>query len=125
MPRVVHFEIVTENPERAIRFYTELLGWSFSTVEGHENYWHIRTGADDEPGINGGLTRPYFNAPELGAGRWICTVEVASLEGYAERIEACGGTIVVPRFEIRDVGWMLHAGDPDGNVLGLIEKSRP
>ena len=123
MPRVVHFEIVTGNPDRAIRFYSDLFGWSFSTVEGHADYRHIRTGPDDEPGINGGLTRPYFDTPSAGAGRWICTVEVASLDGYAEKIEAYGGSVVVPRFEIAGVGFMLHAGDPDGNVFGLIEKT--
>jgi predicted enzyme related to lactoylglutathione lyase len=124
MPRVVHFEIVSEDPERAMRFYSELLDWSFSTVEGHANYWRIRTGPDGEPGIDGGLTRPYFEAPEFAAGRWICTVEVESLDGYPERIEACGGTIAVPRFAIEGVGSMLHARDPDGNVFGLIEKTR-
>ena len=122
MPRVVHFEIVTLDPQRAMRFYGELLGWTFSQVEGQDGYWHIQTGADDEPGINGGLTRPYFEGPQPGAGAWLCTVEVAALDDYGARIEACGGAIVTPPFPIAGVGRMLHARDPDGNVFGLIEK---
>jgi hypothetical protein len=27
MPRVVHFEIYADNPERAIRFYETVFGW--------------------------------------------------------------------------------------------------
>ena len=29
MPRVIHFEIHVENPERAIEFYRAVLGWDF------------------------------------------------------------------------------------------------
>ena len=125
MPRVVHFEIISVEPERVIRFYTDLLGWTFRVVEGHEDYWHIRTGSDDEPGINGGLTRPYFDGPRPGAGTWVCTVEVPSLDGYNARIKACGGEIAVPQFAIAGVGLMLHARDPDGNLFGLIQKTAP
>ena len=125
MPRVTHFEILTRDPERAIRFYSELLDWTFTHVEGHEDYWHIRTGAAEEPGINGGLTRPYFEGAGPGTGSWICTVEVDSIDRYVQRIETCGGAIAVPRFAIAGVGFMLHARDPDGNVFGLIEKTKP
>ncbi len=27
MPRVVHFEIAVDNPQRAIDFYTKVFGW--------------------------------------------------------------------------------------------------
>ena len=34
MPHVIHFEIHTNDPERAIRFYKELLGWEFTSWAG-------------------------------------------------------------------------------------------
>jgi predicted enzyme related to lactoylglutathione lyase len=123
MPRVVHFEIFSTAPERAIQFYTELFGWAFTETSGHPGYWHIRTGSDDESGINGGLTRPYIDTPAGGIGSWVCTVEVDSIERYTERIERGGGEIVVPRFAIENVGFMLHARDPDSNLFGVIEKT--
>ena len=30
MPRPVHFEIHATDPQRAIRFYTQLFGWTFT-----------------------------------------------------------------------------------------------
>ncbi len=41
MPRVVHFEIHAGEPERAIRFYEKVLGWSFQKWEGPMEYWLI------------------------------------------------------------------------------------
>ena len=55
MPRVVHFEIHADQPERAVRFYKELFDWQFHKWEGPMDYWLIVTGPDGQPGINGGL----------------------------------------------------------------------
>ena len=51
MPRVIHFEIHAENPQRAVDFYTNLLGWQFTQWAGQE-YWLIKTGDPAEPGID-------------------------------------------------------------------------
>jgi predicted enzyme related to lactoylglutathione lyase len=34
MPRVVHFEIHAGDPERAVKFYQALFGWSLQKWEG-------------------------------------------------------------------------------------------
>ena len=54
MSRVVHFEIHAGDPERAVGFYTKILGWKFERW-GTEEYWLITTGPDSQPGINGGF----------------------------------------------------------------------
>ena len=43
MPRVVHFEIQAEDPDRAIRFYRSLFAWQFSKWEGPMDYWLIQS----------------------------------------------------------------------------------
>jgi len=53
MPRPTHFEIPSDNPERAISFYEAVFGWKFQKWEGPMPYWLITTGPDSEPGING------------------------------------------------------------------------
>ena len=55
MPRPTHFEIPSDNPERAISFYEAIFGWKFQKWEGPMPYWMITTGPDSEPGINGGM----------------------------------------------------------------------
>ncbi|HEY1338545.1 MAG TPA: VOC family protein, partial [Bryobacteraceae bacterium] len=52
MPRVNHFAIPADDPERAISFYKRVFGWRFErgweydTPQGRETYWHVRSGGD-------------------------------------------------------------------------------
>src|ERR1043165_9865738 len=103
MPRVIHFEIHTENPERAMQFYKNLFGWQFQKWEGPMDYWVILTGNDPEPGINGGLMRRQGPEPvEMQAvNAYICTVQVPSIDEYLSKVGNIGGVIVLPKMAIR------------------------
>ena len=57
MPRVVHFEVPADEPERAAGFYREVFGWQAQRWEGPQEYWLLTTGPDDVAGINGGIMR--------------------------------------------------------------------
>ena len=117
MPRVNHFEIYTDNPEAVQPFYREVFGWTFKKFDGPIEYWLITTGKDDEPGINGGITRP---RPGQSSGT-INTVAVPSLDASLNKVEERGGKICVPKMAIPKVGWLAYAEDPAGNVFGMIE----
>jgi uncharacterized protein len=124
MPRPVHFEIHADNPERAIAFYEKVLGWSFKKFEGGPMpYWLVHTGADTEPGINGGL-HPRIGAqpvPEQAVTGYVCTVGVDNVDAYVKKVTAAGGTICVPKMPIRGVGWLAYAQDTEKNIFGLMQ----
>ena len=46
MPRVTHFEIHADDPERAIKFYQSVLGWTFTAWGPPGQYWLATTGPD-------------------------------------------------------------------------------
>jgi uncharacterized protein len=118
MARVNHFEIYADDPEAVQPFYRDVLGWKFQKFEGGPmEYWVITTGPDNEPGINGGITRPR-KGQNPGT---INTVAVQSLDQTIKKIEQSGGTICVPKMAIPKVGWLAYAEDPSGNVFGIIE----
>ena len=122
MPRVVHFEIHATEPEDLITFYSGLFGWTFTKAEGMD-YWLIRTGPPEEPGIDGGLVRRPVpgpaDSPALGA--FPCTVSVESLDAALARGDELGATVALPRMPVTGIGWLAYIKDPDGNVLGLLE----
>lgn len=124
MPRVVHFEIHAEEPERAMAFYARLFGWTFQKWDGPMDYWNIVTGPDDEPGINGGLIRRRGPAPADGqpVNSYVCTVEVGSVDDCVAGALSAGGTLAIAKFPIPGIGWMAYVKDTEGNILGLIEK---
>jgi predicted enzyme related to lactoylglutathione lyase len=39
----------------------------------------------------------------------------------SKRLSAAGGSIVVPKRAIPDVGYQAHFRDPEGNVIGIME----
>jgi predicted enzyme related to lactoylglutathione lyase len=116
MPRIIHFELPADNPERAAEFYENVFGWQFQKWEGPQEYWLITTGPKDQPGINGGLMRRQYP----GAGT--CnTVDVASVDGAVTTITKHGGKNVVPKMAIPGVGYLAYCSDPEGNVFGLMQ----
>ena len=121
MHRVIHFEIQAEDPHRAIRFYSSLFGWEFSGWGGPQEYWLIKTGADGQPGINGGLLRRRGTIDGEAVIAYVCTMDVASLDDHVERVQAEGGQIVVPKMPIPGVGWLAYAKDTEGNIFGMMQ----
>jgi hypothetical protein len=121
MPRPVHFEIEAGEPERAMKFYGELFGWTFKQW-GEEPYWLVTTGDPKAPGIDGGLM------PRRGAGpdgaqpvnAFVCIVDVPDIDAALARVVALGGTITVPKMAVPTVGWLGYAKDPEGNVFGMM-----
>jgi predicted enzyme related to lactoylglutathione lyase len=114
MSRPIHFEIPTQNAERAQAFYARLFGWKFSKWDGPMEYWLISTG--EGPGIDGGMmVRP---------GTVTNTMNVDSLADSIRLVSEMGGEIVLPPQPIEGVGTVAYARDPDGNIFGMMEPLR-
>lgn len=130
MNRIVHFEIHAAQPERAAGFYSNVFGWEMKEwivpgvqIPEENRYWMVTTGADSEPGINGGLVVRRGPAPMEGqpVNAYVCTVEVASLDAMVQKVLSAKGTIAVPKMAIRGVGWLAYCKDTEGNLFGLMQ----
>lgn len=115
MPRVVHFEISSDEPEKAIEFYKNIFGWEFQKWEGPMEYWLIMTGDKTQPGIDGGLGR---KSPDNLDNN---VIDVDDVDEALKKVEANGGSIVRPKSAIPGVGWLAYFKDLDGNVFGLMK----
>jgi hypothetical protein len=116
MPRVIHFEIPADNPERAAAFYGEVFGWTFQKWDGPMPYWLVKTGAESECGIDGGLmARSHPGATTVN------TIAVPSLDASLAAIESKGGKTAVPRMAVPGVGWLAYCTDPEGNTFGILQ----
>ena len=127
MPRVIHFEIVADKPERAMKFYKEVFGWEFNKWNGPQDYWLVKTGEDNQPGINGGLT-PKMNQPSSdtggGGGRVTNTIDVPSVDEFSKKISMEGGKVVQPKMAIPGIGYLAICEDTEGILFGIIENDR-
>ena len=123
MPRPIHFEIHAADPQRAIKFYTQLFGWTFTKWESPMDYWLIKTGEQGTPGIDGGLLprAERRRRPCRPCNAFVCTIDVADVDATAKRVSEFGGTIVVPKMAIPTVGWLAYGHDTEGNIFGMMQ----
>jgi len=119
MPRVVHFDIDADDPERAIGFYGDIFGWKFDKWEGPMEYWLVTTGPDDEPGINGGLGSRSEGG--LSFNTYCNTIEVTDADAYAAKVREKGGQVLSDRMPIPGVGWFVACVDTEGNHFGMLQ----
>ena len=116
MSRVIHFELPADNPERVVEFYKKVFGWQIQKWPGPTDYWLVSTGAEGQPGINGGILR----RQHPGAGT--CnTVGVASVDDAVATITKNGGKNPVPKMPIPGVGYLAYCTDTEGNVFGVMQ----
>lgn len=115
MPRIIHFDMASKEPEKTIAFYSKVFGWKFDNWGGPMNYWIITTGPNDKPGIDGGLSRgePLNN--------YVNTILVDSLDETINNIIANGGKITQPKGIIPRIGWFAVFQSPDGNAFGILQ----
>jgi predicted enzyme related to lactoylglutathione lyase len=118
MPRVVHFEINTDEPARAIKFYTDVFGWKIEKWKGPLDYWLITTGGDNQPGIDGGLMRRMNPSSTT-----VNTIDVPSVDDFLTKIEEHGGRVVMPKTAIPGIGYHAYCQDTEGNIFGIIQEN--
>ena len=119
---VVHFEIPSDQPERAAEFYRELFGWKIERMGGPMDYWLVNTvatGADGRPteqGVNGGLMRRMMPGQTP-----VNYISVENVDEFARKAERLGAKVVVPKMPVPGMGWFVQLKDTEGNVFAIWE----
>lgn len=115
MPRVIHFEIGAEQPERAAKFYADIFGWDIKKWDGPMPYWLVTTGPCEAPGINGGI---FVRQGPVGH---VDTIDVPSVDDFVAKITAAGGQCVVPKMPIPGIGWLVYCKDTEDSIFGIMQ----
>jgi predicted enzyme related to lactoylglutathione lyase len=111
---VVHFEIGCRNSAKTREFYGRLFDWQIQAGAAST----IQTGAGR--GIDGHITA-LGHEPEHYVTFY---VEVEDIKSYLDKAAALGGKTLVPAVKI-PTGHFAWLGDPDGNIVGLIQPKKP
>ena len=114
---VAHFAIQADDCQRAKRFYEEVFGWTFEPW-GPPNFWRIHTSPE---GIHGALQERREPLTGTGSTGFECTVSVDDVDATTRSIEAAGGAVTMPPFEIEGVGRLAMFRDTEGNIAGAMQ----
>ncbi|MET3695797.1 hypothetical protein SAMN05877753_102672 [Bacillus oleivorans] len=115
MGRVIGFELSSQEPEKAVKFYSEVFGWEFA--DPHWDYWAATTGKDEKEGINGGIGKGPNDHPH---GTRI-QIEVISIDEAIAKAKSNGAMVVRDKMEFDDF-YLAYMVDPTGIGFGLIQK---
>jgi predicted enzyme related to lactoylglutathione lyase len=125
MPTIVHFEIPTDNLQRARTFYGDLLGWKIEKYEDPNNpssmeYWLITT--TDEKGekaLMGGMMQREQPQQQI-----LNYIDVPSIDEYASKVEKLGGKVVFPKSAVPTMGYFAVCLDTENNTFALWETDK-
>ncbi|GAA1626472.1 VOC family protein [Actinoplanes couchii] len=106
------FQIGTDQPAEAERFYGGLFGWTFT--EAVPTYKFIKTPGED--GIPGGLADTSGGGPNHA----VFSVLVADVDATCAAAEAAGGKVLVKRVAAEGTS-IAHLLDPAGNQFQIFK----
>ena len=117
-------ELNTWNVEGAREFHARTLGWTFDRFPMQDGGDYTVCMADGEPvagifGLRKGMGLD--DAPS----HWFAYVAVDDVDARLGEVEAGGGAVCRPPFDVPDVGRIAIVQDPTGAVVGWITPAEP
>ena len=114
---VIHFELMSKEPEKVTAFYAKVFDWKV-THHPEINYRIVETGAEGEMhGINGGIVKP--DKPGPWPGNMLFYILVDDLAAYRRKVVAAGGKISIEEQKVAGMGKFCLFTDPEGRMMGL------
>ena len=118
--RVVHFEIPFDDGDRARKFYADAFGWNVTEIP-DMHYTIVQTGPTTDEGfpaevgfIGGGMLKR-----ESPTDRPVITIDVDDIDTALAKIESLGGTTILGRQNVGEMGYAAYFKDVEGNLMGL------
>jgi hypothetical protein len=115
-----YFDLTVEDLDAARGFFAAVFGWRFERFPMPYEYYRIRAGEPDEPGIDGGIDATKDAPLSRGQPMTQVTVPVADLDDTLSKVLSNGGRIVEQKMAIPGVGWYATCAEPGGLMFGVI-----
>jgi predicted enzyme related to lactoylglutathione lyase len=127
---IVHFEIPSDDIERAKMFYNNLFGWKIEKYSGTNDsqltsaatdqpidYWIVST-VDDKgnKALGGGLMKRQM--PEQHITNYI---NVGSVDDYSSKVKDLGGKVLSPKHAVPGMGYFVLCQDTENNNFAIWE----
>ncbi|MFC1955477.1 VOC family protein [Chloroflexota bacterium] len=120
MPTIVHFNVDTDDLERAKKFYEALFDWRMKHPPGMADYYLIETtDLEDKRGVLGGLRKR--GEPNQKITSYL---GVDSIDEYSSKVEKLGGKVIQPKKTVPGWGYFTICIDTENNMFGLWQDDK-
>ena len=118
--RFVWYELMTTDPNAAIAFYTEVVGWKTEPFDKNYRMWV------SSQGPIGGVMTLEDEAKKMGARpQWTSHVGVGDVDATVATVRKLGGRVHVEPNDIPKVGRFAVIADPQGASICVFKGAEP
>jgi hypothetical protein len=116
-----HIELHSSAVAEVKSFYGDLFDWSMQDMPmGEHQYTMVKT-ADGEDEVGGGITQKMCDdAPN----HWLSYVLVDDVDASLKKATDLGGSVIVDKTEIPEMGHFGVLADPSGAALGVYQATK-
>ncbi len=120
--RFAWHELMTPDPDAAIRFYRQVVGWGIEQFPSMPDYRMWTSGGKQR----GGVMRQSEEERRRGlAPHWLMYVAVPDIDATIRQAEGLGGRVRTPAKSVPGVGRYAILADPQGIVFCLYTPETP
>ena len=117
-----YFDFAVKDLHTAKSFFEHVFDWRLEKFSGMPyDYYRIQAGAEDEPGIDGGIGAIADTPTAEGKPLTQVTIPVSSVDDCIARVEEAGGKVIEPKKPIPGIGWFAACAEPGGLLFGVME----
>jgi len=118
--QLAHFAINADDLDRARKFYEKSFGWKFQPW-GPPGFFLITTDGKKDPGVRGAMQQRRELIKGERMNGFECTISVPDIDRAISSIQANGGTIVMNKAILPNIGTLIFFKDPEGNIAGAMQ----
>ncbi|UTF59164.1 VOC family protein [Gilvimarinus sp. DA14] len=121
--KVIWHDLISATPQASQRFYGELFGWQFeqltfnTSIFSSASYYVI----SHQGRVIGGMVDQADLNAEGNASQWVVVLASDNIDQSAAAVEANGGTLLGPVFDLQERGRMAVAKDGQGALFALLQ----
>ncbi len=121
-------ELVTHDVEGAKKFYKSVLGWTVEEMPmpGGHKYNVVKVNGKPACGIMDVAATGMHEEgegegeDEGGDSQWVAYIHVDDVDKAVAKVEAAGGGVIKPCFDVAGVGRIAVVEDSTGAIIGLM-----
>ncbi len=123
----IWYELMTADPDASKAFYDHVIGWTVGEpLPGGQDYRMINVSPESGGGQVGGVLHL---TPAMIAGgakaTWLFYIGVNDVDATVEKIRAAGGSVLMPAWDIPDIGRIAMVADPQGIPFYVMRGTSP
>ncbi len=120
----IWYELITPDPVGAKAFYDAVVGWTIEPQPSGEMDYRMIGRTDG--GMAGGVMRLTDDMASHGARpTWLGYINTDDVDSRVASIEKAGGTVLLPAFDIPNIGRIAMVADPQGAPFYVMKPIPP